>query len=193
MSNDKTGHNIENRPVFTKLKPKWGWLLALGIVFVLMGFVGLGMVGGLTVMSMLFFAALLFIAGAAHFFYIFQDKKWRGALFHAVIAILYIIGGCIIIYDPLLASAIITAFLAGVFIVIGITRLIMAYRLRNASGWGWLVVAGIAALALGIIIWSQWPISGLWFIGLFIAIEMIMTGWSYIFIALAVRRRTRTT
>lgn len=189
MTNENGGYNIVKSPDFEALRPRWGWLLALGIVFVLMGFFGLGMVGGLTMISMLFFAALLFIAGAAHLFYVFQDRGFKGALYHALIAILYIIGGCIIIYDPILASTIITAFLAGVFIVIGITRLIMAYNLKNASGWGWLVVAGLAALALGVIILSHWPVSGLWFIGLFIAIEMIMTGWSYIFIALAARRK----
>jgi uncharacterized membrane protein HdeD (DUF308 family) len=34
----------------------------------------------------------------------------------------------------------------------------------------------------------QWPFSALWIIGLFIAIELIVNGWSYIFIAIAMRR-----
>lgn len=178
---------------FSSLRPKWGWLLALGIILVLMGFIGLGMVAGLTVMSMFFFGALLIVGGIAHLFYVFKDRTWKGSIWHAVVAIFYILAGCMIIYDPIFASTIITAFLAGVFIVIGITRLIMAYNLRKSSGWGWILVAGLAALALGIIILYQWPISALWFIGLFIAIELIMTGWSYIFISLAVRNRTPRT
>ena len=36
-------------------------------------------------------------------------------------------------------------------------------------------------------IFSQWPFSGLWVIGLFIAIEMIMQGTSMISIALAAK------
>lgn len=185
---DTTKTPPRKTPDFSSLRPKWGWLLALGILFVLMGFIGLGMVAGLTLMSMFFFGALLLVGGAAHLIYVFKDQGWKGSIWHALVAIFYIIAGCMVIYDPIFASAIITAFLAGIFIVIGITRLIMAINLKHASGWGWLVIAGIASLALGIIILYQWPISGLWFIGLFIAIEMIMTGWSYIFIALATRK-----
>lgn len=35
---------------------------------------------------------------------------------------------------------------------------------------------------------AQWPVSGLWVIGLFISIEMIFAGWSHIMIALAAKR-----
>ena len=34
---------------------------------------------------------------------------------------------------------------------------------------------------------ARWPVSGLWVIGLFVAIEMIFGGWSYIFIALGAK------
>ncbi|HAU2340623.1 TPA: HdeD family acid-resistance protein, partial [Legionella pneumophila] len=51
----------------------------------------------------------------------------------------------------------------------------------------WLLLAGITAIILGILILMQWPVSGLWIIGLFIAIELIVTGWTYIFIAISVK------
>ena len=54
-------------------------------------------------------------------------------------------------------------------------------------GWGWLVFAGIVSLALGTMIFFQWPESALWFIGLMIAIEMIFHGWAYVMLALAVK------
>lgn len=176
----------------SSLAPHWGWLLALGIAFIILGFIGLGIVASLTVISMMFFGVLLIIGGVAHIVYIFTDKGWRGALWHAVLAILYIVAGCDVLYDPMLASAVITAFLAGAFIVIGIMRLIAAYNLKDSSGWGWLLIAGLASIILGIIILYQWPYSGLWLIGLLIAIEMIVAGWSYIFIALAAKNIRRS-
>ena len=42
-------------------------------------------------------------------------------------------------------------------------------------------------IMLAFMIFAQWPISGLWVIGLFIAIEMIMQGTSMISIALAAK------
>ena len=170
-----------------ELKRSWGWLLALGILFVILGCIGLGMVVGLTLASMLFLGVLLIIAGCSQFVDVFKSKGWDGIAWHALIAVLYIFGGCIVIYDPFLASALITALLASVLIIIGLTRFCMAIKLKGSAGWGWLLFAGIIAIALGIMILSHWPISGLWVIGLFIAIEMIVDGWTYIFLALGLR------
>ena len=170
------------------LKRNWGWLLGLGILFVILGCIGLGMVVGLTIASVLFLGVILIIAGLSQIIDVFKSHQWKGAAWHALIAFLYIIGGGIVIYDPILASTLITVLIAWVLIVIGITRLIMASVLRQAAGWAWLVLAGITAIILGVLILLQWPYSGLWVLGLFIAVELLVNGWTYIFIALAIRR-----
>ena len=64
----------------------------------------------------------------------------------------------------------------------------MAFVLRHEKGWAWILIAGLTAIVLGVLILMQWPYSGLWVLGLFIAIELIVNGWTYIFIALAMRR-----
>lgn len=179
ISNNKVT-NLDNR--------NWCWLLALGILFVILGGLGLSMTIGITVVSMLFFGVLLLIAGISQIIDTFHSRHWKGILWHALIAVLYIIGGCIIIYDPFLASTLITAMLAGVLIVIGLTRMLMALSLRGSEeGWGWLFLAGLTALVLGILILMHWPVSGLWMIGLFIAIELMVDGWSYILVSLSMR------
>ncbi len=170
------------------LKRNWGWLLGFGIVFLILGCIGLGMVVGLTLVSMFFFGALLILAGISHIVDVFKHRGWRGITWQALIAILYLAGGCVVLYDPFLASTLITALLASILIVIGITRIILSITMKESSGWGWLVLAGLTAILLGVLILLQWPISGLWVIGLFIAIEMIITGWTYVFIAIAVRQ-----
>lgn len=180
---------VSKRKSSKNLSRNWGWLLALGILFLILGCIGMGMVVGLTMLSMLFFAALLFIAGGAQIADVFKTQGWKGSLWHAFIAFLYIAFGAIIIYNPLVASAAITALLAWILIMIGVTRITMAFALRKAKGWGFMLVAGIASLILGILILIHWPWSGLWVIGLFIAIEMIVAGWSYIFIALGLRKK----
>jgi len=42
-------------------------------------------------------------------------------------------------------------------------------------------------VALGVMIINEWPQSGLWVIGLFVAIEMLFAGWSQIMIAIAAK------
>mgnify|MGYP003408098599 FL=1 len=173
--------------VSVDLQRNWGWLMALGILFVILGMIGVGMTVGLTLVSMLFLGVMFIVAGFAQIIDVFKSHQWRGIVGHALIAVLYMMGGGLVIYDPVLASAIITALIAWVLIIIGITRFIMAIVLRHASGWGWLLFAGIIAIVLGVMILMQWPYSAMWVIGLFIAIELIVNGWTYIFLALGLR------
>ena len=154
--------------VSVDLQRNWGWLMALGILFVILGMIGVGMTVGLTLVSMLFLGVMFIVAGFAQIIDVFKSHQWRGIVGHALIAVLYMMGGGLVIYDPVLASAIITALIAWVLIIIGITRFIMA-------------------IVLGVMILMQWPYSAMWVIGLFIAIELIVNGWTYIFLALGLR------
>jgi len=49
------------------------------------------------------------------------------------------------------------------------------------------------SLILGILIWQQWPEASLIVIGLFVGIDLIFTGWTWMMLALAVKNlRPRT-
>lgn len=170
------------------LPRNWGWLLALGIIFVILGTVGLGMIASITIASMYFIAVLLFIAGFAQIADSFKSLHWRGMLWHLVIAILYLIAGALVSYDPLLASTLITAFLAWAFIFMGIARTILWFSLNKSPGTVWFLISAIASILLGVILLIKWPMSGIWFIGLIIAIELIIAGWTYILLAFALKK-----
>ncbi len=184
-------NNIQHtsNPPTIDLQRNWGWLLGLGILFVILGFIGLGMTVGLTLVSIVFMGVLFIIAGCLQIVDVFKSHHWKGIIGHALVAVLYIMGGGLIIHDPILASTIVTALIAWILIIIGVTRLIMAFVLRETSGWGWLIFAGVAAIILGVLILIQWPYSALWIIGMFVAIELIVNGWTYIFMALGMRNK----
>jgi uncharacterized membrane protein HdeD (DUF308 family) len=174
-------------PKIRSLQRHWGWLLGLGIILLVLGLIGLGMEIALTIVSMYFFSALLLISGFSHLADAFKYKKWKGAVWQILIALLYLVGASVVLYDPLLASTIITGLLAWVLIIIGVSRIALSFSVRDTNGWGWILFSGITSLILGILILLQWPISGLWVIGMFIAIDMIVSGWTYIFIAISLR------
>ena len=46
---------------------------------------------------------------------------------------------------------------------------------------------GAISILLGVMIWRAWPVSGLWVIGMFIGIDMIVDGWTEIMLALSAR------
>jgi len=169
--------------------PSWGWLLALGILFLITGFISLGMVVSVTLASMFFIGVLVLIAGVFQLVDVFKCHGWKAIAWHCLIALVYIYVGCLIIYDPFIASALITALLAWAFIVIGIFRVCMSFMLRSGQGWGWVLLAGLVSIILGAMILMQWPMSGLWVIGLLISIELIVSGWTTTALALVMRHK----
>lgn len=62
--------------------------------------------------------------------------------------------------------------------MIGVGRIVMAIQARGARSWVVLLLTGGLAVLLGLMIAVRWPVSGLWVIGLFVAIELIVQGWA---------------
>lgn len=174
--------------VFGQLRKNWGWLLCLGILFVILGMIGLGRLFALSMAGTFFFGILIVIGGVAQLIEALKCAGWKGVAFHILIAVLYVVGGVFIIREPLTASVLLTYILSAVLICVGIVRGIMALQLWSSGGWFMPLLGGVVSIVLGAIILAQWPLSGLFVIGLFIAVELITNGLSYIFIALAARK-----
>lgn len=192
MADQKSGAVTDpSSTVFGELQKNWGWLLILGILFLVLGLVGLGRLFALTVAGTFFFGILIIVGGVAQFVEALKCKGWKGVAFHVLIAVLYVVGGVFVLRDPLAATALLTWVLAAVLVGVGFLRIVMAIQMRAAGHWIVPLLGGIVSVVLGGVILAQWPLSGLFVIGLFIAIELIVNGWSYIFIALAARSAAR--
>ncbi len=174
------------------LKKNWGWLLAMGIAFVILGTIGLGMAVAFTVVTVVAFGVLLLLGAASQIAQALRAKGWKASAPHLLIAVLYLAGGLIMVLDPVGASGALTLLIGGVLVAVGIMRVVGALQERGAPGWGWLLAGGVASLVLGLLIVAKWPATGLWVIGLLVALELIFSGWAYIFIALAIRRMAKT-
>jgi uncharacterized membrane protein HdeD (DUF308 family) len=46
---------------------------------------------------------------------------------------------------------------------------------------------------LGLLIYKQWPASGLWVIGMFVGIDLVFNGWAWVMLALGLRQFKPTT
>lgn len=183
--------NAQLDSIFTshlgEIHEKWGWLLALGIAFILLGTIGLGMTFALTMVSMLFFGFLMLFGGVFQLVQALGCRGWKSIVLHVLVAIAYLIGGVIIVSNPLLASEIITMMIAAIFMAVGIMRVTMAIQLKEVKGWWISLISGLLALIFGGMIMTAWPMSGTWIIGLLIAIDMIFHGWGYVVLALVAK------
>ena len=73
-----------------------------------------------------------------------------------------------------------------VFLIVeGISLIGGALRLRKHAGWSWTLINGIAALILGIMVYSRWPSDSAWVLGLFFGINLLFSGMSLLMLGLA--------
>ena len=173
--------------VLGEVQKNWKWLLFLGIAFLILGLIGLGKAFFFTMASVFFIGLLLLIGGALQLFESFKCKGWKSFIWHLIISIIYILVGIEIMLRPMVASSVITLMLAVGIILVGIFRVIIAIQHRGLKNWGWPLFSGIISILIGLVIAARWPVSGFFVIGVFVAIELILHGWSYIFLALAAK------
>ena len=179
-----------NDEVFGELKKNWAWMLSLGIVMVILGVIGLGMTVLFNEIVVMYFGFLLLFGSGVQLMQAFRAEAWKGRVWHVLIALVYIVGGIIAITEPVIAGMTLALLIAWTLIVIGVLRLFMALQMRGAAGWLWTLLGGVLSVVLGVMIINEWPQSGLWVIGLFVAIEILFAGWSQIMIALAAKNYT---
>ncbi len=116
----------------------------------------------------------------------FWAGRWGGFLVNLLVGLLYIVTAFFIIDAPLEGAVALTLLLALMFFVSGLFRMVAALVLRYPM-WGWSLASGIISVLLGVMIYRQWPASGLWVIGMFVGIELIFNGWTWIMLSLGLR------
>lgn len=168
------------------LRHRWGWLLALGIVMLLFGTIALFITPAATIGTVIVLGWLLVFSGIAEFIYAFPVHRWGGFFLHLIGGILGVAVGLLVVTHPVAGALVWTLLFASFFVVVGFTRLVAAISLKFPH-WGWAVFDSLITLALGFLLWAEWPWSGVWFIGLAVGVSLVLRGWSYVMFALAVR------
>lgn len=170
-----------------EVKRNRGWFLGLGVVLVLFGTIALGCTFTTTRLSVAFLGWLMILAGVTQSLHAFwKERGWGGFFIDALMGILYLVVGFMVVGNPT-ATAVTLTLLIGMFLMFeGLFRIFTAISVRYPNR-GWLLLNGVVSLLLGLMIWRQWPLSGLWVIGLFVGIQMILNGWSLVMLSLVAK------
>jgi uncharacterized membrane protein HdeD (DUF308 family) len=175
------------------LSKNWAWLLGLGILMLILGVLVIGAPVAATFAVQLLIGWILVISGIGQGIHAFMTKGWKGFVFELLSGVLYLFVGVLILADPLRGALALTVLLAVFLLVEGVIKIVTALRVRPLNGWSWLLGSGVVTLLLGVLIWAEWPASGIVVIGLLIGIHLLLTGWSLILIALAARAARKVT
>ena len=164
-----------------------GALIGLGILFVVLGMIG---VAGQTLFSFVSINVLgifLFAAGVLQALHAMKSKGWKSVGVQILLAILYIAAAIFTWSFPIPALEAITLWMAAIFFATGVLRFIAAFQHRHFNEWIWLVLSAAISILMGVLIMNSFPASSLWLPGLLIAIELILQGWSLLFLGLAAK------
>jgi uncharacterized membrane protein HdeD (DUF308 family) len=167
------------------LRESRGLLLGMGLALILLGAVAIGSSIIAVYATVVVFGVLLLVGAIFQFFTAFWGRRWRGSILHLLAGVLYCIAGVFMIENPVAAAVGLTLLVAACLLVGGIFRIVLSVAERF-DGWHWMLLNGVIAVLLGVSIWRQWPLSGLWVIGLFVGIEMLLSGFSWVMFGLAV-------
>jgi len=169
-------------------RTRWGWFVALGIAQLVLGIIAWFDVIAFTIAGVIFIGALLVVAGIFQIIHSFMDREWGAFLLHLLMGILYVVGGFLLMDEPLQGSVVITILVAVALVLGGILRIVMGVQHRHMPGWGLLILGGIISFVVGVMLYLMLPWSGLWVVGTLIAVELIFHGVSWIQFGLALRK-----
>jgi uncharacterized membrane protein HdeD (DUF308 family) len=170
------------------LRAKWGWIVALGVVYVFAGFVALGSVMMATVASVFLVGVMMIVAGIAEIINAFQLKGWGKFLIWALLGLLYIVAGFVTFENPLLAAAVLTLILGAALVASGLVRVFLALSMKRESPWIWLLLSSLVTLLLGLLIIARWPINSIYVLGIFLGVDLAMAGAAWISLGLGLHR-----
>ena len=170
------------------LRAKSGWIVALGVVYVIAGIIALGSVVLATVATVFVVGVMMLIAGVAEVINSFQIKTWGKFLLWLLLGVLYILAGFVTFENPLLAAALLTLFLGCALVASGVMRIALGFAMKSEMPWVGVVLSGVITFLLGLIILIHWPVSSLYILGIFLGIDLIFAGASWIGIGLGLRR-----
>ncbi|MGE3066616.1 MAG: HdeD family acid-resistance protein [Hyphomicrobiaceae bacterium] len=168
----------------------WGWFLALGIMFVLAGTAAIVFPFLSTIATKIALGWIFLLTGAVNVIHAFGTKEWRGFALNLLVGLLFLVAGGWLAFFPLTGIITLTILLAAVFLAEGYLECLLALRLRPDTGWVWILISGLIAIAAGGMIAFQLPGSAVWALGLITGINLLASGWSFIFLALSSRNAT---
>ncbi len=173
------------------LRARWGWIVALGVIFMISGVIALGSVVMATQTAVFVVGIMMIMAGVSEIFTAFSVKEWGKFFLWLFLGLLYVAAGVVAFNNPLLTSAILTLMLGWALVIGGFVRGYIAWNVRGAGKpWGWVAFSALITLLLGLMIVAKWPYSSVYTLGIFLGVDLLFIGSAWMGVGLALKNKT---
>ena len=178
----------EPKSVAQEVRRGAGWTMAAGVLLIIAGIVALSAPFIAAVTVTIFVGWAMIFGGVAQAIYAFTNKEGTGhILFKLLLAVLYVVAGGYILFNPIPGIAALALLLGSVLLVEAVLLGILAFQARPKAGWGLWLFDAIVTLALAIFILVNWPGNTFIILAAFVGVSMIFSGVSRLILAGTVR------
>jgi uncharacterized membrane protein HdeD (DUF308 family) len=175
------------RRVIESLKPRWRWIVALGVLIAVMGGAALALVVSATIASVYTIAVFMIVAGVAEIATGLGAKTWRRFAVWILAGLAYIIVAVFALAQPLIAAAFFTLLLGAGMIATGIVRVYLGVHL-GAPLRGPVLLAGALTALVGVLVVAGWPADSFVILGVLLGLDLAFWGAGWIGFGLRLRR-----
>jgi uncharacterized membrane protein HdeD (DUF308 family) len=169
------------------ISAKWRWFVVLGIALIALGVIAWLNVGTGIAAGTILIGASPLVGGAFQIIHAFLTKEWHGFVLSLSCGVLYLIGGLLIMNEPVHGALVLTILAGATLVVSGIIRTVLALEHRNMPAWGLVLLSGVVSIAVGCLLYVSLPWSGLWVLGTLIALDLVVQGVSWLYVGLMLR------
>jgi uncharacterized membrane protein HdeD (DUF308 family) len=180
-----------NSELEAQVQTNTGWGIAIGIILMILGVVAIARPLYATIASTLVFGWLFIVAGIVQIIYAFRSQGIGQTIWKLLLGIIYLVAGIYIVANPAMGALALTLALGVTIFAQGVIEVILAFQLRPSPSWGWVLFGGIVGIILGIFIWSRFPNSADWLIGLWVGLHLLISGIWITFLSSTLRSALR--
>ena len=173
------------------LRRAWLWLVLLALAMVAAGMIAIVHPLTASVATLVWIGALFAVAGLAQLLQVWTAPGWRGGLWHIASGAVYLLGGLLVVFDPMAGAVAFGLIIAGILMATGTLRLIAGILTRPEGGWLSLVLGGVVAMAAGVAVALLPPGQSMLIPGLLVGAALLVEGLVLLTLALAARRAAR--
>ena len=120
------------------------------------------------------------LVGILQFIVLFRAYTTTGKVLAAIGGVLGIFIGIGLLQNPLQGILTLTMVIAILFMATGIVRVMVAFGLRRTVAFAPILISGLISIALAIMIFTSYPQSATYILGVLLAVELISNGISLI-------------
>lgn len=176
------------RNLASEVKSRAGWGIFLGVVTAALGLLLIAYPLATATITTIFIGSILVVAGLVDIFLALRAHTVGQFFLRLLLGVVYGIGGLLLLFNPLWGVAVLTVVLGVMLLFEAGVALVLAFDMRPASGWGWLLFDAVITAILGLLILARWPSSAIWAIGTLVGVAVLMRGITRIALSAGLRR-----